>query len=267
LKLKMSTAAHARWETFLTKTHGAFDQLMWDSRVSCLRLLDLRALDPTAMSKAWLAVRAEVFGLVERISQVWRELEPVFEAAHVSSAALVEQAARGRQVGQRLLLELERMEIEVFAEAAEKLLELARATLAQELRCRRCGGSLPVPQKVFRSSQVGCARCLLHSPFEPTPAVRSLEAFCTHYLSQREAIGEWEALMTVERERRGRPGGGPELQRLVEAATRQYLQAYYWARARFIPFLETDLEREVASRMRHLEEEWCSGAASTASRP
>ena len=263
----MSTAAHARWETFLAKTHGAFDQLMWDSRVSCLRLLDLGALDPTAMSKAWLAVRAEVFGLVERISQVWRELEPVFEAAHVSGAALVEQAARGRQVGQRLLHELERMEIEVFAEAAEKLLELARAGLAQEFRCRRCGGSLPVPQRVFRSSQVGCARCLLHSPFEPTPAVRSLEPFCTHYLSQREAIGEWEALMTVERERGS--GGSPELQRLVEAATRQYLRAYYWARARFIPFLETDVEREVASRMRHLEEEWCSGAghASTPSRP
>jgi hypothetical protein len=254
----VSTTPYHRWDSFLEQVEGAFDQLVWDGRSTALSLLDLRALDPAAMSKSWFQVRAEVFLLVERVTQTWREQhEPAFEAHGLGGAALVEAAARGRRVGQKLLHELERVEIEVFAEAAEKLLAVGRASLAVNLRCRDCRASLPVPRAVFRASAVGCTRCSASTLFEPSAAMKKLEGFCAHHLSQREAMDAWEALTVAERRRREARSDDADagLLREVEAASLRYWGAYFQARATLIPALPSDLERSIATQMRSIREE------------
>lgn len=252
----MSTPPHHRWDSFLEQVEGAFDQLIWEGRSTALSLLDLRALDPTAMSKSWFQVRAEVFQLIERVTQTWREQhEPAFEAHGLGGAALVEATTRGRRVGQKLLHELERVEIEVFAEAAEKLLAVGRAALAVNLRCRDCRASLPVPRAVFRASAVVCTRCSASTLFEPSAAMKKLEGFCAHHLSQREAMEAWEALTVAERRRREGRSDDVGLLREVEASSLRYWGAYFQARARLIPALPSDVERSIATQMRSIREE------------
>jgi hypothetical protein len=247
----MSTEVHGRWNAFLGKIQGAFDELMVDARAGCLQLLDLNQLDPIAMTNAWMGIRAEVFALSDKIDNTWREkVSSAFEGTGLSSPEMHAEEMRGRRLGEKLRLAAERAEIQIFAEAGDKILAAAQATLKRGFLCTECGAELPIPQHFFRSVHVPCPYCRGVNTFEPGTQVRMIEHFCSHHLSQRAALTEWDALKAVEQRRRDTRGDTLEVLEALEVATRAYQTAYFRARAALIPEFEKDLERDIEARMR-----------------
>ena len=149
----MTTAPlRLRWAAFLDKIQGAYTDLMAEATVGCLAVLEANTLEPTAMSNAWSGIRAEVFALTDRIGSTWSDkVEAALESAGASSAELLEQEALGRALAQKLPFDLERTEIELYADAATAILSAATLTLQQAFHCTQCNAQLPVPTKIFRS--------------------------------------------------------------------------------------------------------------------
>lgn len=253
----MSTEVHARWNAFLDKIQGAFDDLMRQGRAGCLELLRASELDPTAMSNAWQGIRAEMFALDEKIGNTWREkVQGAFDAAGVARNDAYAEEARGRELGRRIRHAFERHEIELFGEGGDLIYAAAtRALDKATFRCRECGADLPMPEKFFRALNVSCAFCRRVNTFEPGSEVRMIEGYCAHHLPQRDALAEWEALKEVERRRHDTRGDKIEILRALEAATRAYLTAYYRARAALIPDFGKTLELDIESRMRPFRDE------------
>ena len=252
----MSTEVHARWNAFLGKIEGTFAQLMAEAHAGCLELLDLNQLDPIAMSNAWSGIRAEVFALQEKVGSTWREkVEAAFDAAGVDKPEVYAEEARGRALASRLLLEAERKEIAIFADAGDRILAAAQRVLRNEHRCTECGAELPIPGQLFRSIHVTCTYCDRVNTFEPGTQVRMVEHFCSHHLSQRAALEEWNGLKAAEQARRDTRGDTIEGLRALELAMRRYWTAYFRARASVVPELARDLERDIESRMRPFRDE------------
>jgi len=251
----MTTApVRARWAAFLQKIEGAYTDLMAEATVGCLAVLEANTLEPTAMSNAWNGIRAEIFALTERIGTTWREkVEAAFESAGAAPAELLEQEAVGRALGQKLMFELEKTEIELYADAATVILSSASAVLQRSFHCTQCNAQLPVPSKIFRSVHVTCEFCRSVNTFEPGSQVRMIEHFCAHHLSHRAAHGAWLDLKHTERERRETRGDTIENLRALESATRMYWASYFTARATLVPDLEKDFEKDLQGRMRGFE--------------
>jgi hypothetical protein len=208
------------------------------------------------MSNAWGGVRAEALALADKIDDTWcAKVEAAFTAAGVDSDEADAERARGRALATRLRLAAERAEIEIFAAAADRVLAAAQVTLQRGFRCTECGAALPIPEHVFQSVHVTCSYCRGVSTFEPGSQVRMVEHFCSHHLSQRAALAEWDARKAVEQRRYDTRGDTIEVLRALEAATRAHHTAYFRARAQLLPHLLGDLERDIESRMRAFYDE------------
>lgn len=238
-----------RWDAFLSKIEGAFEEMLSDARLGCLELA--RANETVAMSNAWQGVRSEVFALTERIGTTWqRQVQAAFEQSGLEGAALHAQEERGRMLERSMLHRFERKEIELYGEAGEFVLDRARNEEGREFKCTQCGAALPLPARALRSVHVTCEYCRAVNTFEPGSHVRAVEHFCGHHLSQRAALEQWEAMRAAERLRRDTRGETPEVGAELERTTRAYWQAYFAARAQLLPELEQDVAREVEARMR-----------------
>lgn len=247
----MTATVLIRWTVFLEKIQTAFDDLMAEATVGCLAVLKENKLDPTAMSNAWSGIRAEVFALTERIESTWRErVEQALVDAGAAPLELRAQEERGRQLSRQLMFEFERTEIEVYADAAQLVLEAATATLQRSFGCTQCGAQLPIPSKAFRSVHVPCQYCSSVNTFEPGNEVRMVEHFCAHHLSQRSALEAWQQLKHAERRWRDTRGETPEVLEALEAATYTYWETYLRARNALLPELEKDFQRDLEGKLR-----------------
>ncbi len=257
----MSDELHQRWQTFRQKIRAQFDQLMREATAGCLDLLDLSALDPTAMTNAWSGIRAEVHALGQRIDTVWDDkVEPAFRAAGLGEDEIDRAQALGRELDAALDLEVEAQEIELFAAAADRILAAARVEMARDFGCTQCGAKLELPPQVFRAVNVTCAFCGSVNTHEPGTRVRQVEHFCAHHLSQRAALREWRALRDLERQRRGLRGERIDNLRALEQSWRRYWEVYFRARAALVPAYAPDLQRDVDGRMRAFYDEMARNA-------
>jgi hypothetical protein len=262
----MNAEVQKRWSTFLDKIESAFDELMREGRAGCLDLLQSNELDPIAMSNAWQGIRAEMFALADKIGTTWREkVEATFDAAGVPKNEIYAEEARGRALDRQIRHTFERREIELFAEGGDLIYAAATKAMQKSLHCRECGADLVLHEKFFRAVNVTCGFCQRVNTLEPGSEVRMVENYCSHHLSQRAALAEWEALKAVEQRRRDTRGDTIEVLRALELATRNYWTAYFQARAQLIPDFSKDLARDIESRMRPFRDEMQNNAVWLAS--
>lgn len=253
----MSTSdLEQRWDTFLGKIRGSCESLLTGAIDDSRQLLTETDLDPTPLSNAWSGVHAEVFAFQEKIDATWREkVEPGLEAAGLEPEAVHAHAAKGRTLRAELDLQFLEREHQVFAEAADRLLERAREELRRTFRCTQCGAALEPPEHFFRSCHVPCVYCQAVNTFEPGSRVRMVEHFCAHHLSERAARDAWRALRKAEEARRLLRSDTVPVLETLHAATLRYWTEYLRARATLVPVLAIDFPRDLTGKMRALEAE------------
>ena len=123
----MSAAVVARWSAFLGKIEQRYAQIEAETEAGCRAILEACELDPVPMTNAFTAMRTRIIGLEQKIEQTWSgKVEPLLGEAGVAEA----QQARGEALVRRMERDRERLEVRVFADAAEEA-EVLRRTNVQ----------------------------------------------------------------------------------------------------------------------------------------
>ncbi len=204
-----------RWLAFIVKIQERHRDVINEARVGCLQLLDIAQLDTNPMANAWQGISSQLLALYAKIEGTWSE----------------------------------RAETEIFAAAADRLMEAAQQHLSKDFGCTQCGAQLEVDRNVFRSHYVKCGFCSVINTYEPGTRVRSVENFCAHHLAKRETL-ELERTMHFawEAVRAQRTAPLALLQHL-ESAVHSYWSTFYGKRAEVVPDLEKDRDADLNARM------------------
>jgi hypothetical protein len=248
----MSVAAlEARWAAFLAKIEARFAEIMAESAAGCAALLAHAGGDVVPLSNAWSAMRGRAIELQAKVTDTWTDtVEAQFHAIAAYEAA--ERArARGDALRDAMEIELERVEITIFADALRSLLQLAKAEQVQ-LSCSQCAGELPLPaEPLLAAIDLPCRFCGGLNTVEPGPRARSAAAL-GHYLWNEACWELWLARHRAdEAVRRART---PTLEQLRtwEAAEIAYWSAWLRARARQLPATAADFDKELRGRTHQL---------------
>lgn len=241
-------ALEARWDGFLSKARERFEAVMNESLEGCAALLRQTGGDTLTISNAWTGMRLRAIGLAGKIDETWsQQVHDSFLAANAPSGRVDANYGKGQALRDWMDIEIERVEIAIFAEALRSMLDMARAEQA-ELRCSQCGAELPIGLSL-RSVEVGCSRCRSLNTIEPGPRARMAEAL-GHYL-WREATWElWLRKHAAEQACKRTRGVQLELLQAWERAELEYLSAWLRERAKLMAGAEREFDKDLIGRMR-----------------
>lgn len=239
-------ALDARWDGFLAKIRERFDELMRESEAGCAELLRHTNGDTVPLSNAWQGMRMRALGLQSKISDTWSE--SVQDKYHeIEAYDRADQAwARAEAVSDQIEIDLERIEIKIFADALRSLLAIAAQEQAA-LRCSQCGAELPIGV-VLDATDVNCRHCSALNTVEPGPRARMGVAL-SHYLWQEECWPKW--LVRRRAEQAVKQARTPTLAQLQawEAAEIDYWTAWLNERAKLMPNTARDFDKELRGRL------------------
>lgn len=241
-------ALEARWDGFLSKARERFEAVMNESLEGCAALLRHTAGDTLTINNAWTGMRLRAIGLAGKIEETWsQQVHDQFLAANVAPSRVDANHGKGEALRDWMDIEIERVEIAIFANALRSMLDMARAEQA-ELRCSQCGAELPIGL-TLRGVDVGCSRCGSRIQVEPGPRARMAEAL-GHYL-WREATWElWLSKHAAERACKRTRGVQLELLQAWERAELEYLSAWLRERAKLMAGAEREFDKDLIGRMR-----------------
>ena len=242
-------ALETRWDGFLSKARERFEAVMQESLEGCAELLRETGGDTIVVSNAWTGMRLRAIGLAGKIEETWsQQVQDQFLAASVPEARVDANFGKGEALRDWMEIEIERVEIAIFANALRSMLDAARVEQA-ELRCSQCGGELAIGL-TLRGVDINCSRCGALVHVEPGPRARMAEAL-GHYL-WREATWElWLEKHAAERACKRTRGTQLPLLQAWELAELRYLSAWLRERAKLMLGAERDFEKDLVGRMRH----------------
>jgi hypothetical protein len=240
-------AIDARWDGFLGKIRERFDELMRESEAGCAALLVQTGGDTTPLSNAWTGMRMRALELRAKISDTWSE--QVQDKFHDMEAYGRADAAwaRAQALDDQIEIELERIEIKIFADALRSLLQMA-ATEQAELRCSQCGAELQNTGVLFEAIDISCRHCSALNTIEPGPRARMGVAM-GHYLWAEACWPQWLARHHAEEAaKRARDVTLAQLQ-AWELAEIVYWTAWLHQRATLMPNTARDFDKELRGRL------------------
>lgn len=242
----------ARWDAFLMKIKERFEHLMDDAEEGCLILLDVKNLDPLPMSNAWSAIEQQVHALDQKIDETWDDrVEDKMEDAGIDDDKIEKQSKKGEELSTWMEIEKVKREVKIFSKAALKIKNQAFEILKSDFKCSQCGGTLNVPTDVFTSSYVECPYCQNTNTFEPGTEVRMIEVFCADNLAKSSVITEWEKKYKLEEKVSNKRSPKYDLLKEYEESLKDYYQKYFEARAQIVPKFESDIDKDVSSKMQY----------------
>jgi hypothetical protein len=241
-------ALDSRWDGFLAKIRERFDELMREAEAGCAELLHHTGGDTVPLSNAWQGIRMRALGLQSKISDTWSE--SVQDKFHEIEAYTRADAAwaRAEKFKDQLEIELERIEIKIFADAMRSLLSMAAQEHAA-LRCSQCGAELPIGV-VLATTDVNCRHCSALNTVEPGPRARMGVAM-SHYLWQEACWPLWLARRRAEQA--VKDAREPTLAQIQawEGAEIDYWTAWLHECAKLMPNVARDFDKELRGRMHH----------------
>lgn len=241
-------ALEARWDGFLSKARERFEAVMNESLEGCAALLRQTGGDTITASNAWTGMRLRAIGVAGKIEETWsQQVQDQFIAADTPTNRLDANEAKGAALRDWMDIEIERVEIKIFADGLRAMLDSARAEQA-ELRCSQCGAELPIGL-TLRTVEVNCSRCGALVSVEPGPRARMAEAL-GHYL-WREATWElWLKKSAAESASKRARGTHLHLLQAWELAELEYLSAWLRERAKLMLGAEKEFDKDLIGRMR-----------------
>ncbi len=241
-------ALETRWTGFLTKARERFEAVMAESLEGCAALLEQTGGDTITASNAWTGMRLRALTLAGKIEETWsQQVQDQFIAADVPESRRDANFAKARALRDWMEVELERVEIAIFANGLRSMLESARAEQA-ELRCSQCGGELGIGL-TLRTAEVVCSRCRALITVEPGPRARMAEAL-GHYLWREATWDLWLAKQAAETACKRARGTHLDLLQAWELAELQYLSAWLRERAKLMLGADQEFDKDLIGRMR-----------------
>jgi DNA-directed RNA polymerase subunit RPC12/RpoP len=241
-------ALEARWDGFLSKARERFEAVMNESLEGCAALLQQTGGDTITVSNAWTGMRLRAIGLAGKIEETWsQQVQDQFIAANTPTSRLDANHAKGEALRDWMDIEIERVEIKIFADGLRSMLDAARAEQA-ELRCSQCGAELPIGL-TLRTVEVNCARCGSLITVEPGPRARMAEAL-GHYLWREATWDLWLRKQAAETAHKRSRGTQLPLLQAWELAELEYLSAWLRERAKLMLGAEKEFDKDLIGRMR-----------------
>lgn len=239
----------ARWDGFLSKVKGRFDQIMEESRQGCAMLLQQTDLDPMAMTNAWTGMESRAKDLEMKISDTFNDsVEGAFDDLDAPGEVVDRERDRGLAMATWMERERERTRVQIFADAGRLMWERGKQEQAEGFACTQCGGKLEIPHSV-QAINVTCPYCSAVVTFEPGARVR-MAAIYVHNFAEQTAWDEWIAWQDAEQAYHDARNPTIEHFKALEHTQVVYWRKYLQVQAEWLPDKVAALEADLRGKMR-----------------
>lgn len=256
-------AVIARWDKFLATSYERFRDILAEAEAGCAQLLAEADHDTQAFSNAWGAMEMRCKNLSMKVSDTWNDkVCDLFDEADAPAEIEHREQQKGLDLEERMAVELEGMRIKVFADAARAVWQRALQEAPESLSCSQCAAPMQVPG-TLSAVNVSCPHCSAVVTYEPGMRLRSIEHFCVHPLCEEVAWPQWLARHQAEKARHDARDETLDLLKAHEKAYIEYLQAYLGMRARLLPHLAGEYDKDLRGRMQQFYQDMDREAAWT----
>lgn len=153
----MSSAAAARWKTFLEKVASRVGELEVEARDGLAGLVETEVLDPAPLSGALSELKARFYGLTKKVDDAWSgTIEPMLENS--TEAEWDTLWREGEALRRRIDQTFTHLEREALATQAKALHQLVKEESDKAVACTHCGA--PLSKRIRpKTVNVTCTHC------------------------------------------------------------------------------------------------------------
>jgi hypothetical protein len=239
----------ARWDGFLTKIKGRFEQIMEESRQGCGMLLQQANLDTMAMGNAWTGMESRAKDLEMKVNDTFNDsVEQAFDDLDAPGEVVDREREKGLALSRWMEREREKTNLEIFSNAAQQLWERGAQEQREGFNCTQCGGQLEVPHAV-QAVNVTCPYCSAVVTFEPGTHLRMAAGF-VHFLAALKCWDGWIAWQDAEHSLHEERNPKIDHFKALEHAQINYWRAYLQAQAEWLPDKAPLIETDLRGKMR-----------------
>ncbi len=240
----------ARWDGFLAKIKGRFEQIMEESRQGCAMLFQQSGGDPLPMSNAWTGMHSRAQDLEMKVNDTFNDsVEEAFDDVDAPGEVVDREREKGLALVEWMERERERTRIQIFADMGRQMWEQGLAEQKGHFGCTQCGGQLEIPHTVA-TVNVTCPYCSAVVTFEPGTRLRMASNY-VHNFAEQDAWAEWNAMQDAEKAYHDARNPTIEHFKTWEAAQITYWRKYLQAQATWLPEKQAALETDLRGKMRH----------------
>lgn len=239
----------ARWDGFLGKIKGRFEQIMEESRQGCAMLLQQADLDTMAMTNAWTGMESRAQDLEMKVNDTFNDsVEEAFDDVDAPGEVVDRERDKGLALVEWMERERERTRIQIFADAGRQIWERGKAEQAEGFNCTQCGGKLDVPH-VYQAVNVNCPYCSAVVTFEPGMRMR-MGTIYVHNIVEQECWDLWIAWRDAENALHDQRNPKIEHFKALEHAQINYWRTYLAKQAAWLPDKAASQEADLRGKMR-----------------
>jgi len=240
-----------RWDAFLANIEERHAQLMAEALQGCAAVHQQAGLDPAPIANAWMAIEGRAKKLQMKIDDTFGDkVEDAMDDEDAPGHVVDRERAKGEALDRRMEVERERTRIQIHADAARRIQEVALQEQQTSHACTQCGAQLEFPRGTYFAINVYCTQCGSLNSYEPGGWMRLAGSFCVHPLSEEAAWDKWLALQDAERAHTDARRETLERIQAHERAYLAYTEAYFRARARLFPQYAPALDDDIKGRMK-----------------
>lgn len=232
----------ARWDAFLDKMRGRFQDSLAYGEQAVLDALDDNDYDYYGAYRVLQAARAQVYNdLVQKVSETWQQqVEPLMRA---DGDYWPEESYKAYHLTEWMNEQIDLWMFLTEGRLSRKYYDHATQLINRNFFCTQCNSPIQVQRDFFMAQYVSCKYCNAINTFEPETKYAAIGWNVVNNIAAFNAFDEYKAMLAARKE------GGTGYER----AMHNYYEKYFDERIKLLPHTaatrQQDLEAEIKKHL------------------
>lgn len=188
----MSEDLIKRWDAFLSRIKDRFNEILAQTDEPLKDVIDNLQYDNVMIHNIKTGLYNQtVIQLNRKVEEGWEKMQTQIDKS--GNYDLIDsQSKKLNDIMQWMEDEFTRFEINLFAKAAEKILDNVKRHIDESKmhRCTQCAGELPIKIYSFMAVNIKCESCGSVNTYQPDDRIRALEYYVINPLAEKYAMEE-----------------------------------------------------------------------------